>query len=110
MIVAIAFAFVAYPNRNSVPFRDFYAIPEAETVVRGTLRYQGFPAFVQALVALGWLNMETKPWLKEGMTWAEVFQQSIGAADASERCAPRSRHCVRLLTTLTIPAARSSQR
>ena len=83
-----AFAFVAYPNRNSVPFREFYNITEAETVVRGTLRYQGFPEFVRALVALGWLNMEKKPWLKEGMTWAEVFQQSIGAADASERYVP----------------------
>ena len=80
-----AFAFVAYPNRDSTPFREFYNIPEAETVIRGTLRYQGFPEFVKALVALGWLNMEKKPWLKEGMTWAEVFQQSIGAADASER-------------------------
>ena len=81
-----AFAFVAYPNRNSVPFREFYSIPEAETVVRGTLRYQGFPAFVQALVKLGWLNMEAKEWLKDGLTWAEIFQQSVGAADASERC------------------------
>ena len=82
-----AFAFVAYPNRNSVPFREYYNIPEAETVVRGTLRYQGFPQFVQALKALGWMDMERKAWLKEGMTWAEVFQQAIGAADASERCA-----------------------
>ena len=88
--ISPAFAFVAYPNRNSVPFREFYNIPEAETVVRGTLRYQGFPEFVKALVALGWLNMEKKPWLKEGMTWAEVFQQSIGAADASERYVPLS--------------------
>ncbi|KAI0704764.1 saccharopine dehydrogenase [Earliella scabrosa] len=79
-----AFAFVAYPNRNSVPFREYYNIPEAETVVRGTLRYQGFPQFVQALKALGWMDMERKAWLKEGMTWAEVFQQAIGAADASE--------------------------
>ncbi|KAI0738367.1 hypothetical protein C8Q80DRAFT_1061811, partial [Daedaleopsis nitida] len=79
-----AFGFVAYPNRNSVPFREFYNIPEAETVVRGTLRYQGFPAFIKAVRALGWMNMEKKAWLKEGMTWSEVFQQSIGAADASE--------------------------
>ncbi|EJF61964.1 saccharopine dehydrogenase [Dichomitus squalens] len=79
-----AFAFVAYPNRNSVPFREFYAIPEAETVVRGTLRYQGFPEFVRALKALGWLDLERKEWLKEGLTWAEVFQRAIGAQDANE--------------------------
>ena len=41
--ISNAFAFVAYPNRNSTPFKEFYRIPEAETVVRGTLRYQGFP-------------------------------------------------------------------
>ena len=81
-----AFAFVAYPNRNSVPFREFYRIPEADTVVRGTLRYQGFPEFVKALRVLGWMDLEKKEWLKEGLTWAEVFQHAIGARDASERC------------------------
>ena len=83
-----AYAFVAYPNRNSVPFREFYSIPEAETVVRGTLRYQGFPGFVRALVALGWLSVERREWLVEGLTWAQVFQKATGAGDASERCAP----------------------
>jgi saccharopine dehydrogenase (NADP+, L-glutamate forming) len=56
--------FVAYPNRDSVPFRDFYRIPEAHTVVRGSLRYKGNPAFVQALASLGWLEQGQKEWLK----------------------------------------------
>ncbi|KAI0824304.1 saccharopine dehydrogenase [Trametes gibbosa] len=79
-----AFAFVAYPNRDSLPFREHYRIPEADTVVRGTLRYQGFPEFVKALVALGWLSLDKKDWLSEGQTWAEVMQHAIGAADATE--------------------------
>lgn len=83
--ISPAFAFVAYPNRNSVPFREWYNIPEAETVVRGTLRYQGFPEFIAALVKLGWLDAEPKEWLKEGLTWSEVMQKAIGAKDASER-------------------------
>jgi spermidine synthase len=82
--ISPAFAFVAYPNRNSVPFREFYNIPEAETVVRGTLRYAGFPEFIKALVQLGWLNAEPKEWLKEGLTWKEVSQKVVGANDASE--------------------------
>lgn len=82
--ISPAFAFVAYPNRDSVPFRKFYNIPEAQTCVRGTLRYQGFPAFIKALVDMGWLNDEKKDWLKEGLTWAEVMQHTIGANDASE--------------------------
>lgn len=85
--ISPAFAFVAYPNRNSTPFRDFYRIPEAQTCVRGTLRYQGFPEFVKALVQLGWLDMSEKPWLNESLTWAEVMQKAIGASDAKERCA-----------------------
>lgn len=84
--ISPAFAFVAYPNRNSVPFREFYNIPEAETVVRGTLRYQGFPEFIKALVDLGWLDATEKDWLAdENLTWAEVTQRAIGANDASER-------------------------
>lgn len=29
-----------YPNRDSLKYRDLYGIPEAHTVIRGTLRYQ----------------------------------------------------------------------
>jgi saccharopine dehydrogenase-like NADP-dependent oxidoreductase len=82
--ISPAFAFVAYPNRNSVPFRELYGIPEAETVVRGTLRYQGFPEFIKALVQLGWLDAGVKDWLAKGMTWAEVMQKAIGANDSTE--------------------------
>ncbi|KAL8731872.1 MAG: hypothetical protein Q9166_003156 [cf. Caloplaca sp. 2 TL-2023] len=77
--------FVAYPNRNSVPFREFYGIPEADTVIRGSLRYKGNPAFVRALIKLGWLDAEKKDWLVPGLSWAEVMQKAIGAKDTSER-------------------------
>lgn len=83
--ISPAFAFVAYPNRDSVPFREWYKIPEAETVVRGTLRYQGFPEFIKALVDLGWLDANEKEWLKDGLTWAKVMQKTIGANEATER-------------------------
>lgn len=29
------FAFVAYPNRDSTPYKERYNIPEAETILRG---------------------------------------------------------------------------
>ncbi|ETW83549.1 hypothetical protein HETIRDRAFT_471805 [Heterobasidion irregulare TC 32-1] len=84
--ISPAFAFVGYPNRNSVPFREWYNIPEAETVLRGTLRYQGFPEFIAALVKLGWLDAEPKSWLGDNtkLSWAEVMQKTIGANEASE--------------------------
>lgn len=83
--ISPAFAFVAYPNRDSTPFREYYNIPEAETCVRGTLRYQGFPEFIKALVDLGYLDATEKDWLNDSLTWAEVTQKSIGASSASER-------------------------
>jgi saccharopine dehydrogenase-like NADP-dependent oxidoreductase len=83
--ISPAYAFVAYPNRDSTPFRGWYHIPEAETVIRGTLRYQGFPEFIGALVKLGWLNESKKEWLTGDLTWAEVTQKATAAVDASER-------------------------
>jgi saccharopine dehydrogenase-like NADP-dependent oxidoreductase len=80
-----AYAFVAYPNRDSTPFREFYRIPEADTVVRGTLRYQGFPEFVAVLVKMGWLDGESKEWLNESLTWAEVTQKALAANNAEEK-------------------------
>ena len=77
--------FVAYPNRNSVPFRDFYKIPEADTVVRGSLRYDGNPAFIKAFADAGWLDAAEKEWLKSVMTWAEISQKVTGTADPSEK-------------------------
>ncbi|KAF5317612.1 hypothetical protein D9611_014870 [Ephemerocybe angulata] len=82
-----AFAFVAYPNRDSKPFREFYGIEEAETVIRGTLRYQGFPEFIKTLVDMGFLNADEKEWLKEGaspLTWKELTQKAVGAESSNE--------------------------
>jgi saccharopine dehydrogenase-like NADP-dependent oxidoreductase len=79
------YSFVAYPNRDSVPFREFYNIPEAETIIRGTLRYEGNPEFIQALADLGWLDATKKDWLEEGLTWAQIQQKVVGAEDSSER-------------------------
>jgi saccharopine dehydrogenase-like NADP-dependent oxidoreductase len=83
--ISPAYAFVAYPNRNSAPYREWYDIPEADTVVRGTLRYQGFPEFIRALVKLGWLDSLQKDWVKEGLTWAEATKRAAGAIDTEER-------------------------
>ena len=83
--VADGYSFYAFPNRNSVPFREFYNIPEAETVIRGSLRYEGNPAFVAALANIGWLDTDEKEWLREGLTWSEVHKNITGAANTDER-------------------------
>ncbi|KAF7560944.1 hypothetical protein G7046_g3190 [Stylonectria norvegica] len=78
------YSFVAYPNRDSLPFQKAYNIPEAHTVVRGSLRYEGNPALVKALIELGWLSSERQSWLHDGLTWAQIQQRVTGAASPSE--------------------------
>lgn len=78
------YSFVAYPNRNSLPFREFYQIPEVSTIVRGSLRYEGNPALVRALIDLGWLDSGHKSWLRNGITWGQIQQRISQASSSSE--------------------------
>lgn len=78
------YSFLAYPNRYSVPFSEFYQIPEAQTVIRGSLRYDGNPQLVKALIDLGWLSSESLEWLVPGLTWAHIQMKVTDAASASE--------------------------
>jgi saccharopine dehydrogenase-like NADP-dependent oxidoreductase len=66
----------------------FYNIPEAETVVRGSLIYKGNPEFIQALAGIGWLDQEEKSWLKPEITWAQIQQKLVNAPPSDERYAP----------------------
>lgn len=78
------FAFVAYPNRDSTVFKELYDIPEAETVIRGTLRYQGFPEFVKVLVDVGFLSEEETPVFSKAIPWKEAMKEFLGAASSSK--------------------------
>ncbi|TAQ86905.1 hypothetical protein B7494_g4758 [Chlorociboria aeruginascens] len=78
------FAFVAYPNRDSTPYKQRYNIPEATTIIRGTLRYAGFPEFVKVFVDMGFLSDEEQSFLKEKISWAEATQKILGASSSNE--------------------------
>ena len=39
---------------------------------------------VRALIDLGWLDSSKKPWLKDGIAWAEIEQQATGADSPAE--------------------------
>lgn len=77
-----AFAFVGYPNRDSTPYSERYGIPEAKDVLRGTLRYRGFPEFIQVLVELGLLSDEPVDYLAESdaepVSWKRVTCTLVG--------------------------------
>lgn len=79
------FAFVGYPNRDSTGFRERYGIPEVQNLVRGTLRYQGFPQFIKALVDTDFLNDEAKPFFSSSIPWKEATRQFLGAASSDEK-------------------------
>ncbi|OLL21964.1 Saccharopine dehydrogenase [NADP(+), L-glutamate-forming] [Neolecta irregularis DAH-3] len=79
------FAFVAYPNRDSSFYKERYQIPEAETIIRGTLRYQGFPEFIKVLVDIGLLDdTECDIW-KTNIPWNHALSKTLGSASPSEK-------------------------
>ena len=78
---------VAYPNRNATIYRDRYRIPEAETVVRSTLRYAGFPTIVKALADIGFLTDQNTACLdpsKPPLPWREVTRLTVNALSSEE--------------------------
>jgi saccharopine dehydrogenase (NADP+, L-glutamate forming) len=81
------FAFVAYPNRDSPPYRERYNIPEAQALICGTSWYQGFPEFVKVLVDIGFLSEEEQPFLKPSnkpLSWAKAMRKIIGTTSSKE--------------------------
>lgn len=77
------FAFVAYPNRDSTPYKDRYNIPEAQTIIRGTLRYQGFAEFIRVLVDIGFLTDEPRAFLETPISWKEAAKNILSASSSS---------------------------
>ena len=53
------------PFRDSTVYGELYGIPEAHTILRGTLRYRGYTDALRGLVRLGLLNPELHPALHE---------------------------------------------
>jgi len=66
-------AFEGYPNRDSVPYRDIYGIPEARSIFRGTLRYTGWCATLKKMVELGLLDDTPKD--RTGLTFLGLMRE-----------------------------------
>jgi saccharopine dehydrogenase (NADP+, L-glutamate forming) len=82
-----AFAFEGYPNRDSTPYTTRYNIPECKDLIRGTLRYQGFPKFVKALVALGFLDDTQVDYLQPSaapIAWKTVLAKTANSQSEDE--------------------------
>lgn len=74
--------FEGYPNRDSVPYRETYGIPEATTVLRGTLRYAGWCETLRKIVALGLLDEAAKD--RSGATFRDLLGELAGAAPGAD--------------------------
>lgn len=66
--------FEAYANRNSVPYRHIYQIPNVPTLLRGTFRKQGYCAAWNALVYLGLTNNTMLIDNCQQLTYAQFMQ------------------------------------
>jgi saccharopine dehydrogenase (NADP+, L-glutamate forming) len=66
---------------NTITDRERYSIPECDTIIRGTLRYAGFPEFVKALVDIGYLSDKEEDFLKpdQNTTWKELTAKILGS-------------------------------
>lgn len=52
---------VIYPNRDSLAYRKLYNVPEANNMLRATMRYKGFVEIAAAFMEIGLLDFESFP-------------------------------------------------
>jgi saccharopine dehydrogenase-like NADP-dependent oxidoreductase len=79
----------AYPNRDSLSYRELYGIPEVESMIRGTIRHPGFCETWTQIVRLGLPNETLHiPDLAE-RTWAELVEMFLPTQVAGDDLASR---------------------
>ncbi len=74
--------FEGYPNRNSVSYTETYGIPEARTMLRGTLRYPGWCLKLKKIGELGLLDITEREWRSD--TYAGFVREHLGLAEADD--------------------------
>ena len=66
---------ISYPNRNSVPYKQVYGLEGCSTVIRGTIRYQGFCEILAGFNDLGLL--EDSPVPPSVSSWPDLLQRVL---------------------------------
>lgn len=76
------FALEAFPNRDSIEYQDLYNIPDARTIIRGSMRYRGFSDTIKALRLLGLMERSAHPYLEADntpeLTWRQLLSEMLG--------------------------------
>jgi len=72
-----------YPNRDSMPYAETYGIASAQTMFRGTLRYQGWCATMKKFIELGLLDEAERDDLA-GLTFSQFTAKLAGAEGTAD--------------------------
>jgi saccharopine dehydrogenase-like NADP-dependent oxidoreductase len=67
----------AYPNRDSLSYRELYGIPTAHNMIRGTIRYPGFSETWSQIARLGLANDTMRVPNLADRTWAELVDMFL---------------------------------
>jgi saccharopine dehydrogenase-like NADP-dependent oxidoreductase len=83
--------FVGYPNRDSMPYMEYYGIDPVDTMFRGTLRFPHWCSAMKQIARLGWLGTEDLEGL-EGRRFADLTASLIGAGPSDDLAAAVASH------------------
>ncbi len=75
--------FLGYPNRDSMPYREYYGIDPVDTMFRGTLRNPHWCTAMKQIARLNWLGTDDMDGL-EGATYADLTARLIGAPSTDD--------------------------
>lgn len=79
------YAFECYANGDSLPYRERYpGLQKATTIVRGTLRYEGYAELCICLIQMGYLSADAQDFLRKPIPFVEATAKIVGAASATE--------------------------
>ncbi|HNO79682.1 MAG TPA: saccharopine dehydrogenase C-terminal domain-containing protein [Phycisphaerae bacterium] len=79
----------AYPNRDSLSYKKIYGLDNAETMIRGTLRYPGWSETWLQIVRLGLPNEELRIPDLPNRTFAEVVEMFLPRNTSGDNLAQR---------------------
>jgi saccharopine dehydrogenase (NADP+, L-glutamate forming) len=79
----------AYPNRDSLSYRELYGIPEAESMIRGTIRYPGFCETWTQIARLGLPNETLHIPRLADRSWADLVEMFLPTQTAGDDLAAR---------------------
>lgn len=75
--------FDAYANRDSLSYRGIYGLENIPTMLRGTLRAEGFCKAWNVLVKLGWTNNKDVIQIEEGTSYENITDAMLGQGNGT---------------------------